>query len=83
MNIANGIIGTGVVNGAGYTNENTLEGYMNVAKSVGGNYLGTFLGNKLFGKGNDMYRFGRGVMNGFTSSSPYVYDLYQRRNNEE
>ena len=77
-------IGTGVVNGAGYTNENNpLEYGKNIVMSTIANAGGTLLGNKLFGKGNDMYRFGRGVMNGFTSSSPYVYDLYQRRNNEE
>ena len=75
-------VATGVVNGAGYTNQNTLGEYAkNIAMSIGTNAMGTALGNKAFGKYNDMYRAGRGTMNGMSASIPYTYDLYQRRKN--
>ena len=75
-------IGTSVVNGAGYTNQNTPGEYAkNIAMSVGTNAVGTAGGNKLFGSGNNMYRVGRGTMNGISASVPYTYDLYQRKKN--
>ena len=75
-------VATGVANGAGYTNQNTLGEYAkNIAMSIGTNAMGTALGNKAFGKYNDMYRAGRGTMNGMSASIPYTYDLYQRRKN--
>ena len=75
-------VATGVANGAGYTNQNTLDEYAkNIAMSIGTNAMGTALGNKAFGAYNDMYRAGRGAMNGISDSVPYGYDLYQRRKN--
>lgn len=83
MNIANGIIG-GVVNGAGYTNENNpLEYGKNIVMSTIANAGGTLLGNKLFGKGNDMYRFGRGVMNAMTQSISQGYNSFITENEND
>ncbi len=73
-------IGTGVINGAGYTNDNTLGNYaQNIASSTLTNIGGTVLGNKMFGSGNNMYQFGRGVMNiGAQTISP----IFERETNE-
>ena len=51
--------------------------------SLGTNVLGTAGGNALFGSRNDMYRFGRGVMNGGAQSIPYGYDYLRRKYNDE
>lgn len=76
-------VGTGVINGIGSTDENTFDNYAkNIGMSVGTNYLGTRLGDKIYGGGNEMYRIGRVVMNGATNSVPYTYNLYQRRKDE-
>lgn len=75
-------VATGVVNGTGYTNQNSLGDYAeNIAMSIGTNAIGNQLGNWAFGSGNNMYRAGRGTMNGIAASFPYGYDLYQRRKN--
>lgn len=77
-------IGTGIVNGIGITDNNTPQEYTkNISMSVGTNVAGTALGNRLFGNGNNMYRFGRGIMNGTTNSIPHVYDWYQGRRDDE
>ncbi len=71
-------IGTGIINGVGYTNENTPREYgKNIAIGIGTNTLGTATGNKLFGSYNDMYRFGRGTMNAGTQATPYIYNYME------
>ena len=71
-------VATGVANGAGYTNQNTLDEYAkNIAMSIGTNAGGTAFGNKLFGSGNDMYRLGRGAMNVGAQITPYVYNYIE------
>lgn len=77
-------VGTGVINGVGYTDQNTPEEYAkNIGMSTIANVGGTLLGNKFFGSGNNMYRAGRGAMNSISNSVPYTYDIYQRRKNGE
>ena len=71
-------VGTGVINGVGYTNQNTPEEYAkNIGMSVGANMLGTAIGNRMFGSGNNMYRVGRGVMNTGSQSAPYIYNYIE------
>ena len=68
-------IGTGIANGLGITNHNTVGNYTkNIMGSTFSNALGTMGGNALFGSGNDMHWLGREVMNGTTQTMPYVYD---------
>lgn len=77
-------VGNGVINGAGYTDENNHEDYIkNIGKNVGANVLGTAGGNKLFGSGNEMYQIGRGVMNSAADAVPYTYDYFRRKHNDE
>lgn len=77
-------IGTGVISGIGTTDENTLGNY---AKNIIGNTIanvgGTFFGNKLFGRGNNMYRFGRSVMNGAAQTTPYIYNYFRKPEDNE
>ena len=74
-------IGTGVINGAGYTNDNTLGNYaQNIANSTLTNMGGTALGNRLFGSGNNMYKFGRGTMNGIIQTLPYAINYLENKN---
>ncbi|MBR3501455.1 MAG: hypothetical protein IKO06_00955, partial [Alphaproteobacteria bacterium] len=77
-------IGTGTINGAGYTNDNNPAEYgENIIKSTMTNVSGTILGNKMFGKGNDMYKLGRGTMNAFTQSTPYGYNYFRKKDEDE
>ena len=77
-------IGTGVINGVGYTNENTPKEYTkNIIGSTIKNAGGTMLGNKLFGSSNNMYRVGRGVMNSTVQSIPYGYDYFRNKNKDD
>jgi hypothetical protein len=74
-------IGTGVINGAGYTNDNTLGNYaQNIGMSTITNIGGTALGNRLFGSGNNMYKFGRGTMNGIIQTLPYAINYLENKN---
>ena len=73
-------VATGVANGAGYTNQNTLDEYAkNIAMSIGTNAIGTVAGNKAFGRYNDMYKVGRGTMNVGAQITPYVYNYIEDR----
>ena len=77
-------IGTGVINGAGYTNENNPYEYgKNITMGIGTNALGTIGGNKLFGSYNEMYRFGRGAMNAGTQAIPNGYNYFRKKNKDE
>lgn len=77
-------VATGVANGAGYTNQNTLDEYAkNIGMSIGTNVGGTAFGNKLFGSGNDMYRLGRGAMNSAIQSMPYGYNYFRKKDEDE
>ena len=77
-------IGTGVINGAGYTNENNPYEYgKNIGMSAITNTSGTAVGNKLFGKGNEMYRFGRTMMNIGAQSFPYGYKYFRNAEEDE
>ncbi len=77
-------VATGVANGAGYTNQNTLDEYAkNVGMSIGTNVGGTAFGNKLFGSGNDMYRLGRGAMNSAMQSMPYGFNYFRKKDEDE
>lgn len=76
-------IGTGIINGVGYTNENTPREYTkNIIGSTITNAGGTMLGNKLFGSSNNMYRVGRGIMNSTMQSIPYGYDYFRNKNKD-
>ena len=73
-------LGTGVINGIGYTNDNNLNDYMtNIGMGVATNYAGNLLGNWTFGSRNLLHPVGRGVMNGIAESVPYTYN-YNRNN---
>ena len=47
------------------------------------NTSGTAVGNKLFGKGNEMYRFGRTMMNIGAQSFPYGYKYFRNAEEDE
>ncbi len=77
-------IATGVANGAGYTNQNTLDEYAkNIAISTITNAGGTVAGNKLFGSGNNMYRAGRTMMNGTMQTVPYGFYHFRKKDEDE
>ncbi|MBQ8481544.1 MAG: hypothetical protein IJ532_03315 [Alphaproteobacteria bacterium] len=77
-------VATGIANGAGYTNQNTLNEYAkNIGMSIGTNVGGTAFGNKLFGSGNNMYRLGRGAMNSAIQSIPYGYGHFRKKDEDE
>ena len=77
-------IGTGVINGTGYTNENNPYEYgKNIGISAITNAGGTVLGNSMFGRGNEMYRVGRGTMNAITQAIPYGCEYYRKKNEDE
>ena len=75
---------TGVVNGAGYANQNTMGEYAkNIAMSVGANTIGNQIGNWTFGSGNNMYRTGRTMMNSAVQSIPYGYNYLRKKDEYE
>jgi len=77
-------VGTGTINGAGYTNDNTPEDYItNISNSIGMNFLGTSLGNKAFGAKNDIHQFGRGFMNAGAQAVPYVKNYFKKKEEDE
>ena len=77
-------VGTGAINGAGYTNENNPAEYSrNITMGTITNLGGTVVGNQLFGKGNNMYRFGRTMMNIGTQSIPYRYNYFRKKHEDE
>ena len=77
-------VAAGIANGAGYTNQNTLDEYAkNVGISTITNAGGTALGNRLFGSGNNMYRTGRTMMNGATQSIPHGYNYFRKEEDDE
>ena len=77
-------VGIGVINGAGYTNDNNPWEYgKNIVNSTITNVGGTVLGNKMFGSGNNMYKFGRGVMNTMTQTIPYGYNYFRKKNEND
>ena len=60
-------VGTGVINGVGYTNQNTPEEYAkNIGISTIGNFTGNKIKNRLFGV-NDMYKKSRAIIDGLNN----------------